>query len=243
MNPGYASEEIFNAILNRAANSLNLTPEKIISHFNDRDLSEARQITSKILWEKFGFTLKDIGKYFGGRDHSTIIHGKNTANDLIKTNSEFREKYFRVLTAMSDLEELMKTENSYTPGPWKWQKFGPYYLLSAQHGMREIILGANKQRTSCYPSMNVDGILKPIDPTHPNARIISHAPDLLSELERTYIRLQELAIKNVEFAVYTDEIRASLRNTISEATGKVGRDVQDHIEEVAYKNIMEGGQV
>jgi chromosomal replication initiator protein len=36
--------------------------------------------------------------YFGGRDHSTVTHGCQTANDLIDTDKKFK----------SDVDELSK---------------------------------------------------------------------------------------------------------------------------------------
>lgn len=72
-------------------------------------------------------------------------------------------------------------ENKFTKGPWKWQKFGSYYNLTAQHGMREIIISANLEFGSGYPfvSMNEDGILEPVNPENPNAKLIAAAPDLI----------------------------------------------------------------
>ena len=41
-------------------------------------------------------TLKEIGSFLGGRDHSTVIHGIKTAGDLIETDKQFREEYKRL---------------------------------------------------------------------------------------------------------------------------------------------------
>lgn len=73
-------------------------------------------------------------------------------------------------------------EAKITKGEWAWQKFGDKYNLTAQHGMREIILSASINEDKSlqpYLSMNEDGILKPINPNHPNAKLIAAAPDLL----------------------------------------------------------------
>ena len=43
-------------------------------------------------------SLKNIGMYFGGRDHSTVIHACQTVNDLIDTDKKFK----------SDVDELAK---------------------------------------------------------------------------------------------------------------------------------------
>ena len=73
----------------------------------------------------------------------------------------------------------------HTKAPWAWQKFGKNHFLTAQHGMREIILSGNKDKGGAsYPSMNKDGILQPIDPEHPNAKLIAAAPELLEALQK-----------------------------------------------------------
>jgi len=94
---------------------------------------------------------------------------------------------------MSDLKR--------TPGPWAWQKFGDEHMLAAQHGMREIILGANpidqeQGYVRCHVTMNSpDGILEGINPEHPNAKVIALAPEFLeicqkvmkSEIDGSYV--------------------------------------------------------
>ena len=66
-------------------------------------------------------------------------------------------------------------ETKFTKGEWAFQKFGKQYNLTAQHGRREIILSANLKGELV---MNQDGILRPINPDHPNAKLIAAAPEL-----------------------------------------------------------------
>lgn len=78
----------------------------------------------------------------------------------------------------------METNNQQviTKGPWAWQKFGEYFLLCAQHGMREIIVSSlpvAKKPIPTYPAMNINGRLEAIDPNHPNAKLIADAPVML----------------------------------------------------------------
>jgi len=82
-------------------------------------------------------------------------------------------------------------ETKYTHGPWGWQSFGSGLFLTAQHGMREIILSsARKGMNGSEITMNKDGILEPIDPNHPNAKLIAAAPMLL----KACIEARELLI-------------------------------------------------
>ena len=73
----------------------------------------------------------------------------------------------------------------YTKAKWDWQLFGDTYYLTAQHGMREIIIGAinHPEFEMPVPAMNYDGRLQVIDPDHPNAKLISKAPEMYEALK------------------------------------------------------------
>ena len=71
--------------------------DQIISTSRKRELVVPRQMFCYIT--KFNMpnvTLKEIGKYLGNRDHSTVIHGIRTAGDLIETDKQFRQEYERL---------------------------------------------------------------------------------------------------------------------------------------------------
>jgi len=98
-------------------------------------------------------------------------------------------------------------ETAYTEPPWAWQKFGDKYCLTAQHGMREIILSANKGGNI---EMNQDGILENIDPNHPNPKLISAAPDLLEACQ--------LVMKSPRGETLTFDVLNKLYEAIYKAT-------------------------
>lgn len=43
------------------------------------------------------YSLKQLGVYMGGRDHTTVIHGITTFRNLYETESSFRDKYYLII--------------------------------------------------------------------------------------------------------------------------------------------------
>ncbi|CAI8275286.1 MAG: Chromosomal replication initiator protein DnaA [Bacteroidetes bacterium MED-G17] len=75
-----------------------ISVENIKSKTRKREITQARQISMYFAKQLTKASLKNIGAYFGGRDHSTVIHACQTVNDLIDTDKRFKE----------DVEELEK---------------------------------------------------------------------------------------------------------------------------------------
>ena len=78
-------------------NSTNYTREDVLSKSRVRDIVEIRQCAMFILVSNGVGTLKSIGRFFGGRDHSTVIHGNRNWGDLCDTDKLFREFTQRVM--------------------------------------------------------------------------------------------------------------------------------------------------
>ena len=58
----------------------------------------ARHIAMHLAKEYTDHSLKSIGQYFGGRDHSTVIHALQAVNDMFVTVPKFK----------SSMEELKR---------------------------------------------------------------------------------------------------------------------------------------
>lgn len=82
---------------------------------------------------------------------------------------------------------------TYTKGKWDWQLFGDTYYLTAQHGMREIIIGAinHPEFSIPVPAMNYNGKLQVVDKNHPNAKLISKAPEMHEALKGVFISTKQ----------------------------------------------------
>lgn len=55
-----------------------------------KEIVTARQVAMYFSKEFTNHSLKSIGYHFGGRDHSTVIHAVQTVNDLMETDTSFR---------------------------------------------------------------------------------------------------------------------------------------------------------
>jgi chromosomal replication initiator protein len=55
-----------------------------------KEIVIARQVAMYFSKEFTNHSLKSIGYHFGGRDHSTVIHAVQTVNDMIETDSGFK---------------------------------------------------------------------------------------------------------------------------------------------------------
>lgn len=55
-----------------------------------KEIVTARQVAMYFSKEFTNHSLKSIGYHFGGRDHSTVIHAVQTVNDLMETDTAFR---------------------------------------------------------------------------------------------------------------------------------------------------------
>lgn len=79
-------------------------------------VTDARHLFCKLAKEELKMSLKDIGLYLSGRDHSTIHHSLKAADDLIFTNAAYRNTYknckqlFKVLYPLASAEPATVTE-------------------------------------------------------------------------------------------------------------------------------------
>lgn len=90
-------------ILENVGNTYGVSVENILSEKRDKNIKNARQIAMYIMREITGASLEDIGKYFGGKTHSTVKYSidqvrsrmdeefsfKKTVEDIIKNVQDF----------------------------------------------------------------------------------------------------------------------------------------------------------
>jgi len=69
----------------------NVPSELLKDKTRKRAIVQARQLSMFLAKQFTNQSLKSIGKYFGGRDHSTVIHSCQAVQNLIETDDEFDE--------------------------------------------------------------------------------------------------------------------------------------------------------
>ena len=66
-----------------AAKRFGLTVADLKGRSRRRHVTDARCITMHLAWKKGRYSLKKIGHYLGGRDHSTVLHGCRKVEQLL----------------------------------------------------------------------------------------------------------------------------------------------------------------
>lgn len=84
-------------ILADVAKSLNLKTEDVLGGKRRPDLVLARQIAMFVCRKKLGLSYPELGRAFGGRDHSTVIHAIKKINKLLVSDK-------RVSALVTELE-------------------------------------------------------------------------------------------------------------------------------------------
>lgn len=85
------------SILNQVAKHFGVEKEKILSKCRKKEHVLPRQIAMFLIKDLTNTPLKNIGEFFGGRDHSTVIHSIQTINDE-KDKNKTVEKTLKKLT-------------------------------------------------------------------------------------------------------------------------------------------------
>ena len=69
-----------------------------------KEVATARQVAMYFAKEYTDYSLKQIGQYFGGRDHSTVIHAVQCVHNLIDTDKAFKR-------TVDDLKKQLQSVN------------------------------------------------------------------------------------------------------------------------------------
>lgn len=88
-------------ILSAVVKVTGFTFEQLLGKSRYRPLSEARQLTMKLLRTKGKLTYTEIGSYLGGRDHSTILYGCGLIESLLLQSWDLRQMEAAILNELA----------------------------------------------------------------------------------------------------------------------------------------------
>ncbi len=89
--PEEGSHFTIESIQNAVAKHYRIRVLDLKSSARARSVSLPRQIAMFLIRKYTGVGYKEIGQYFGGKDHSTILHACNKIEDNLETDHELRE--------------------------------------------------------------------------------------------------------------------------------------------------------
>ena len=83
-------------IRDQVAKDFGVTIEGLKSRKRTKDLTVPRQVAMYLIKERFQIPLAEIGRLFGGRDHSTVIHSIAKVEDQLAEDPELRSRIERI---------------------------------------------------------------------------------------------------------------------------------------------------
>jgi len=83
-------------IISCVENEFGITYDRMKSIHRYRGIVEARMTAIYLIRKHTNISLFEIGKMFGGRDHTTAIHSINRTQDLIDTEPDFKQRLLMI---------------------------------------------------------------------------------------------------------------------------------------------------
>ena len=77
-------------IIDEVCDYFNITKEDITGKKKSKEIVEPRMIAIYLISELLSLPLVNIGKIFGGRDHTTIMHSRDKISQDIKVNKKIQ---------------------------------------------------------------------------------------------------------------------------------------------------------
>jgi len=78
-------------IVSHVAQYFDITPQALRGPSRQRQLAQARAIAIYLTRQITGKSLQEVGRYFGHRDHTTVLHACRKAQRLVKEDPFFRQ--------------------------------------------------------------------------------------------------------------------------------------------------------
>ena len=90
-------------VISAVCNYYKIKKNDLIGKRKNKEIAEPRQICMYLMTELLNLPLVAVGKAMGGKDHTTIMHGRNKISELLKSNP-------RISTEVNDLKNLINKQ-------------------------------------------------------------------------------------------------------------------------------------
>jgi chromosomal replication initiator protein len=92
-------------IQHAVAREWSVTPEALVAKRRDRAIVEPRQVAMHLCRDLLDVALADIGRAFGGRDHSTVLHSLDRVADRMTRDPTLRARVARLRESLRSLRD------------------------------------------------------------------------------------------------------------------------------------------
>lgn len=93
LGPGSASRPRIATVVAAVARHYRLSPDDLRGRSRRRTAATARAMAMYLCRRLIGSHLHQIGKYLGGRDHTTVLHGCQKIEELLQSDAAIRAEY------------------------------------------------------------------------------------------------------------------------------------------------------
>jgi len=101
------SKQDIKLLLRTVADHFNLATEELINKKRDRKTTLARHVAVYLMREGYNYSLTEIGKELGGRNHATIIHGYEKIAGELSINPNLANQ-------IAEIKEKINAQNGYS---------------------------------------------------------------------------------------------------------------------------------
>ena len=100
-NEGITADDIIDTV----CSYFDISRQDIVGKRKSKDVAEPRMIAVYLINEILEIPLISIGKIFGGRDHTTIMHSRDKISDQLKTSHKMQGFISEIKKLLSQKDE------------------------------------------------------------------------------------------------------------------------------------------
>jgi len=104
-------KDVFTRVIETVAAEHSLSPVVVLSSVRTRDAVAARQKGLYLAYRLSGKSLPEIGRRFGGRDHTTVLHAVRKLEAMAEADSSFRAHLLRLARRVAPDADALFAKN------------------------------------------------------------------------------------------------------------------------------------